>query len=58
MKNMKRRKYDVRIDGIKIRSTADFDRIDMSKSERRWKHRKMKLEKRAEASMRAGEAEK
>jgi len=55
---MKRRKYNVSVDGYRIRTDADFDRVDMSKSERHWKHRKIKLEKRAEASMRAGEAEK
>lgn len=43
-----RRKYDVNIDGYSIRNDADFDRADMSKSERAWKHRKEKLEKRAE----------
>ncbi len=46
-----KRKYDVRIDGINIRSTADFDRIDMNKTERAWKHRKAKLEKRHETRM-------
>jgi len=43
-----KRKYDVNIDGYSIRNQADFDRVDMSRSERAWKHRKAKLEKRAE----------
>jgi len=41
-----KRKYDIEIDGYSIRNDADFDRVDMNKSERRWKHRKAKLEKR------------
>jgi len=53
-----RRKYDVSVDGYRIRNDADLDRVDMSRSERRWKHRKAKLEKRAETSRRAGEVEK
>ncbi len=44
-----RRKYDITIDGYSIRNQADFDRADMSPAERDWKHRKAKLEKRAEA---------
>jgi len=40
-----KRKYDITIDGYKIRNDADFDRVDMNKSERRKKHRKAKLEK-------------
>ena len=51
------RKYDVSIDGYRIRNDADFDRLDLNKSQRRWKHRKAKLEKRAETSRMAGEAE-
>ena len=43
-----RRKYDIEIDGYSIRNDADFDRVDMSNSERDGKHRKKKLEKRAE----------
>ena len=43
-----KRKYDIRIDGYSIRNAADLDRVDMSKSERAWKHRKEKLKKRAE----------
>ena len=45
---MRQRKYDVTIDGYRIRNDADFDRVDMSRSERDWKHRKLKLEKRSE----------
>lgn len=41
----KKRKYDVTIDGYNIRNDADFDRLDMTKPERRRKHRKAKLEK-------------
>ena len=51
-----RRKHDVSIDGYRIRNKADFDRIDLSKPQRRREHRATKLEKRAEASRRAGEA--
>ena len=43
-----RRKYDIRIDGYRIRRVADFDRIDMNKSERALKHRRAKLLKREE----------
>jgi len=43
-----RRKYDVAIDGYSIRNDADFDRADLSKSQRAGKHRKAKLEKRAD----------
>ena len=43
---MSRRKYDITKDGYRIRGDADFDRVDISKSERKWKHRKAKLEKR------------
>lgn len=43
--NKEKRKYDITIDGYKIRNDADFDRVDMTKSERRKKHRKAKLEK-------------
>lgn len=46
-----RRKYDIRIDGYSIRNDADLDRVDMSKSERAWKHRKAKLKKRAMVKM-------
>jgi len=42
---MHKRKYDVAIDGYRIRTHADFNRVDMSKSERRKHHRKIKLEK-------------
>jgi len=42
---VEKRKYDITIDGYKIRNDADFDRVDMTKSERRKKHRKAKLEK-------------
>lgn len=45
------RKYDVEIDGYSIRNDADFYRADMSKSERDGKHRKEKLEKRAEVAV-------
>jgi len=45
MKKMRQRKYDVAIDGYRIRTHADFNRVDLSKSERRKHHRKMKLEK-------------
>ncbi len=41
-----RRNYDITIDGYSIRNDADFDRVDMSKSERACKHRKAKLDKR------------
>ena len=47
--NELRRKYDIRIDGYRIRGDADLDRIDMNKSLRAWKHRKAKLLKREEA---------
>jgi len=50
-----RRKYDIRIDGYSIRTDADLDRVDMSKSERAWKHRKAKLKKRAETSQVLGQ---
>jgi len=46
--NKEKRKYDITIDGYKIRNNADFNRVDMNKSERRRKHRKAKLEKRDE----------
>ena len=42
-----KRKYDVTIDGYSIRNDADFDRADLSRSERAGKHRKAKLEKRS-----------
>jgi len=42
------RRYDVSIDGYSIRNGADFDRADMSKSERAWKHRKAKMEKKSD----------
>jgi len=45
MDKKEKRKYDITIDGYKIRKDADFDRLDMTKSERRKKHRKAKLEK-------------
>jgi len=44
---MKRRKYDVNVDGYRIRGDADFDRADLSKAERTGKHRKKKLRARA-----------
>lgn len=44
-----RRRYDVNIDGYSIRNDADFDRADLSRSERAGKHRKKKLEKRTQA---------
>ena len=40
-----KRKYDITIDGYSIRNDADFNRVDMSKAQRRKKHRKAKLEK-------------
>ncbi len=43
---MKDRKYDIEIDGYRIRNNADFNRVDMSKSQRNRYNRKMKLEKR------------
>jgi len=46
-----RRKYDICIDGYRIRGDADLDRVDMNKSERRGKRRKAKLEKRAETRL-------
>ena len=39
-------KYDITVDGYRIRTTADYDRADLSKAERKRKHRKLKLEKR------------
>jgi len=45
--NKEKRKYDITIDGYKIRNDADFDRVDMTKSERRKKHRKAKLRARS-----------
>jgi len=45
MMKKEKRKYDITIDGYSIRNAADFDRVDMSKSERRRKHRKAKLKK-------------
>lgn len=45
MKKMRQRKYDVSIDGYRIRTYADFNRVDMTKPERRKHYRKMKLEK-------------
>lgn len=42
---MRQRKYNITIDGYNIRTNADFNRVDMSKSERRKHHRKIKLEK-------------
>lgn len=49
MKKMKR-KYDITIDGYRIRNDADFDRVDMNKAERKDKHRKAKLLKREETN--------
>jgi len=46
--NKEKRKYDITIDGYKIRKSADFDRLDLNKSQRRRKHRTAKLEKRDE----------
>ena len=40
-----KRKLDIAIDGYNIRNDADLDRVDMSRSERRKKHRKSKLDK-------------
>jgi len=45
---MKHWKYDISIDGYTIRTDADFNRVDMKKSERRKLHRKLKLQKRNE----------
>ena len=45
--NKEKRKYDITIDGYKIRNDTDFDRVDMTKSERRKKHRKAKLRARS-----------
>ena len=43
-----KRKYDITIDGYRIRNDADFDRLDLNKSQRKGKHRKAKLDKRHE----------
>lgn len=40
---MKDRKYDIEIDGYRIRNNADFNRVDMSKSQRNKHHRRKKL---------------
>ena len=40
---MKDRKYDIEIDGYRIRNNADFNRVDMSKSQRNRHHRRKKL---------------
>lgn len=42
---LNKRKYDINIDGINIRTINDFNRIDMSKSQRKRLHRKKKLSK-------------
>jgi len=44
-----KRKYDITIDGYSIRTQADFDRVDLSKAQRRREHRAAKLAKRTEA---------
>lgn len=41
--DLMKRKYDIRIDGYSIRNLADFNRIDLSRSQRRKYHRKLKL---------------
>lgn len=46
----RKRKYDITIDGYRIRNDADFDRVDMNKAERKDKHRKAKLLKREETN--------
>ena len=43
---MNQRKYDVSIDGYRIRNDADFNRVDMTKAERDKLHRSSKLGKR------------
>ena len=43
---MKKRKYDINIDGYRIRNDADFNRVDMTKAERDKLHRTFKLGKR------------
>lgn len=43
---MKNRKYDIEIDGYRIRNNADLNRVDMSKLQRNRHHRKLKLENR------------
>lgn len=48
MLNKEKRKYDITIDGYRIRNNADFDRVDLNKAQRHRKHGKNKLEKRDE----------
>lgn len=45
---MKNRKYDIEIDGYRIRNNSDLDRIDMTKSQRNRHNRSLKLEKKNE----------
>jgi len=45
MKKMEKRKFNISIDGYRIRKDADFNRVDMSKAQRRKHYRKIKLEK-------------
>jgi len=46
-----RRRHDIEIDGYRIRNEADFDRVDLNKAQRKWKHRKAKLDKRRETRL-------
>jgi len=43
---MNQRKYDISIDGYRIRNDADFNRVDMTKAQRDKLHRTFKLGKR------------
>ena len=45
---MKSWKYNISIDGYNIRTDADFNRVDMTKSQRMKHHRKLKLQKKDE----------
>lgn len=42
---MKKERYDVALYGYRIRTNADFNRVDMSKAQRNKHHRKIKLKK-------------
>jgi len=42
-------KYRVEESGYRIRTTADFNRVDLSKSQRKRFHRTQKLEKKADS---------